>query len=328
VSLLWRPVAAEHLPRRVFLRRGVLDNARETVNWMSVPPVVCSNLGDSRKLDHDQLLTRGTHPRSDLPSDGRRYRSKVREGMSWGTIPDYAGYILWRGSYNESRVSNRAALDRIDEVGGWLTVVFDGGHAILYTIPSFDGKTEVGHRMVNWGIYTPQPDSLDFTEPSSVPPGHVTAELYTFFEEYLRCMPPDVEHLVGLSLLDELTIQPIYDELAVSYAADRVLLVGDAAAVLRPHTAAGATKALQDALTLEKLAKEATEWGEVLAAYDAERLDNANALVKVGRRLGRAQVGQTPNWDTMKPDDFEKWIEATLAGDKLYLYSHDAESTK
>jgi 2-polyprenyl-6-methoxyphenol hydroxylase-like FAD-dependent oxidoreductase len=141
-------------------------------------------------------------------------------------------------------------------------------------------------------------------------------------------MPPDVEHLVGLSLLDELTIQPIYDELAVSYAADRVLLVGDAAAVLRPHTAAGATKALQDALTLEKLAKEATEWGEVLAAYDAERLDNANALVKVGRRLGRAQVGQTPNWDTMKPDDFEKWIEATLAGDKLYLYSHDAESTK
>lgn len=76
--------------------------------------------------------------------------------MSWGTIPDYAGYILWRGSYNESRVSNRAALDRIDEVGGWLTVVFDGGHAIIYTIPSFDGKTEVGHRMVNWGIYTPQ----------------------------------------------------------------------------------------------------------------------------------------------------------------------------
>ncbi len=93
----------------------------------------------------------------------------------------------------------------------------------------------------------------------------------------------------------------------------------------RPHTGSGATKALQDALALEKIAATAENWDEVVDTYNRERVANGVSLVELGRRLGRAQVEETPDWATMEPDDFRDWIAATLAGDNLYLYSSDSD---
>lgn len=117
-------------------------------------------------------------------------------------------------------------------------------------------------------------------------------------------------------------MQPIYDHAIPRYVSGRALLIGDAATITRPHTASGATKALQDALTLERTCREHGSLDEALTAYDHERCVAGNELVELGRRLGRAQVEKTPDWASMTADDFEAWIRATLAGQRLYHYGN------
>jgi 2-polyprenyl-6-methoxyphenol hydroxylase-like FAD-dependent oxidoreductase len=271
------------------------------------------------------VLDDGSHARFDALVGADGYRSVVRQAMPWGSEADYAGYVFWRGNYDEARVTDRAYLDRADAAGAWTTVGFEGGHCILYPIPDFDHGSNPGERRINWGVYTSPPPGLDFTDPTSVPPGEVTPELYACLDAVLsRYFPEDVEALIRLTPRQEVSIQPIYDELAVHYTDGRVLLIGDAGAVTRPHTGSGATKALQDALALEKLAREADGWPTLLKAYDAERLATANTLVRLGRRLGHAQVEQTPDWAAMTPAGFEDWMAQTLAGERLYYYDDDA----
>ena len=158
---------------------------------------------------------------------------------------------------------------------------------------------------------------------TSIAPGEVDASLYSHLDKLLtESFPPDVESLIRLSRREEVSIQPIYDETVDSYTSGRVLLIGDAGTVTRPHTGSGATKALQDALALERIASQADTWDDLLRTYDSERVATGNSLVEMGRRIGRAQVEETPNWSAMTPADFDAWTQATLAGERLYFYGN------
>jgi 2-polyprenyl-6-methoxyphenol hydroxylase-like FAD-dependent oxidoreductase len=191
-------------------------------------------------------------------------------------------------------------------------------------IPDFDDRTDPGHRRVNWAVYTPQPPGLDFEEPTSIPPGEVPPELYAHLDALLSSsFPTDYQAVIRESPIEEVSIQPIYDQLIDSYVEGRVMLIGDAGAVTRPHTGSGATKALEDALCLERLGAEHLTWDDLLAAYDDERTSASNAVAELGRRIGHNQVEHTPEWGSMAPGDFESWIRQTLAGQQLYFYGND-----
>jgi 2-polyprenyl-6-methoxyphenol hydroxylase-like FAD-dependent oxidoreductase len=144
--------------------------------------------------DSDGVVVRlgtGSTERFDILVGADGYRSSVRARLHPGSKPDYAGYILWRGNYPESRVSDRTAIDHADEISAsLLTVCFDGGHGVFYMIPNFDHRTDPGHRRVNWAVYTAQPDGLDFSEPSSIPPGSVSGELYAHLDRVLSTSFP------------------------------------------------------------------------------------------------------------------------------------------
>ena len=267
----------------------------------------------------------GSSQRFDLLVAADGYRSVIRQQVVPSTKPEYAGYILWRGNYPESRLRNPAAIQRGTEAGAWHCICLDGGHGILYMIPDFNGRADPGHRRVNWGIYAPQPPELELSEPTSIPPGEVTSELYTHLDRLLAsAVPPDYQAVIRESPIEEVSIQPIYDELVDSYVHDRVALIGDAGTVTRPHTGSGATKALQDALCLARLGQEHHEWPDLLAAYDTERTAAGVSLVRLGRRMGRALVEQTPEWGTMTADDFDVWTKQTLSGERLYFYGNAA----
>lgn len=261
----------------------------------------------------------GTSADFDVVVGADGYRSRVRDAVQPDSAPEYAGYMLWRGNFPERELTDRKGMDSLDAAGSWLTVCFDGGHGVAYPIPDFADASK-GARRVNWAVYAKQPGGFDFTEPTSIPPGAVDAELFSHFEDLIeRAFPPLYRPLFG-SPRSEVSIQPIYDQLADRYVHDRIVLIGDAGTLSRPHTGSGATKAMQDARTLERLGQDHDDWESLLAAYDHDRTTTGDALVELGRRIGRDQVEHTPPWAQMSVADFEAWVAATLSGEQLYFY--------
>ncbi len=261
----------------------------------------------------------GAEHRFDLVVGADGYRSIARHHLHPDSAPRYGGYILWRGNFPSSRLADRAVWDEIVASGEWLSVGFDGGHAVMYPIPDF-GSEQGGDLRVNWAIYAPRPEALEIDGPSSIPPGAVSEACDVAFRSLLdETIPPELRPFFD-SPRHELSIQPIYDELVDTYVDGRVVLTGDAATLSRPHTGSGATKAIQDARLLEELGRTHTTWGPLLAAYDEDRTATGRTLVGLGRRIGRDQVESTPPWAEMTPEDFQAWTAGTLSGDTLYFW--------
>jgi 2-polyprenyl-6-methoxyphenol hydroxylase-like FAD-dependent oxidoreductase len=274
------------------------------------------------------LLDDGNQEHFDVLVGADGYRSEVRASIHPGTRPEYAGYILWRGNFPESRLVDREPLDVADETHSWHTICFPGGHGVFYMIPGEEERADIGHRRLNWAIYAAAPGGFTFDKPGSVSPGRIDqqleGELHWLVAEHF---PPWHASVIGLTQSQELSIQPIYDEKAPSYVAGRVLLLGDAGTVTRPHTGSGATKALQEAMLLEQLCSQHDDWNTVLDNYDRERTAAGNSIVELGRRIGAAQVENTPPWASMTPADFEQWVDDTLSGTKLYFYGDKDETS-
>lgn len=151
--------------------------------------------------------------------------------------------------------------------------------------------------------------------PTSLPPGTLTDALHSHLAHIAaELLPPYWGGLVGLTAPDELFVQPLYDFTAPRYATGRLLLTGDAATVARPHTGAGAVKALQDATALESALRSAPCWAEALRAYDSERTAAGRAMVELGRRLGHALVEAAPDWGSMDPPALEAWWQWAAVG--------------
>ncbi|MCP4382443.1 MAG: NAD(P)-binding protein [Hyphomicrobiales bacterium] len=249
------------------------------------------------------------------------FNSVVRHKLHPESRSAFAGYILWRGNYREQELADTALLAALDEEHAWLTVPFPGGHGVVYVIPDAAGGSRTGRRRINWAIYGPVPEQLSLDGVTSIPPGAVSMPVYAALDRLLKDhFPPRIAALIRQSPRQDVSIQPIFDNVVDTYRGRRALLVGDAGTMTRPHTARGATKALEDVLALEDIAREADTVDDLLDRYDAERCTAARDLSEIGQRIGRAQVLETPDWGRMTPAHFEDWIKATLAGKTLYLF--------
>lgn len=245
----------------------------------------------------------GAAERFDAVVGADGYRSLSRGLVDSGSRPVYAGYVVWRGDID---------LPALAESAGMITACFPGGHGNFYPIVSVTGQPRV-----NWVIYGSIPEPYRFSDPQSLPPGTVPDELLKVLwqtaEEHL---PPYWAEIVQATPDEAVSIQPLYDCFSDSYTGGRVLLAGDAGTVARPHTGGGAMKAMQDCLALQRICEQPGSggWAEVLSAYDEQRRPACNALVELGRRLGRPLVTHSPAWDTMQEADFQAWYTATMAG--------------
>ncbi|QKW05180.1 monooxygenase [Streptomyces sp. NA04227] len=248
----------------------------------------------------------GGRERFDVVIGADGYRSVVRDTMFPGLKPTYAGYLGWRGAtVGTPECPPEVAADL--EWTDLRTVVFPGGHCVLYLIP--DGA---GGVRVNWVLYTTPPEHLavplDLRTPTSLPPGRLTTELSDFARDLVsKHFPPFWAECVLRTPREESFIQPIYDLEVPHYATGRLALAGDAATVARPHTGGGAVKALQDALVLENSWREGGSWQEIAATYDEDRTALGASIVDLGRRFGQVQVVDTPNWEAMRTPDFDAW---------------------
>ena len=90
----------------------------------------------------------------------------------------------------------------------------------------------------------------------------------------------------------------LYDVQALPrWSAGRVMLIGDAAHAVSPHSGQGASMALEDGLVLAKaLATHRFDHGAAFAAFEAERRPRTDKVIAMGRRSGdlkrRGPVGK------------------------------------
>ncbi len=244
-----------------------------------------------------------------LGADG--YRSRTRRMVDPAARPEFAGYVLWRGAYPITELPQPVPGALRDQA---VAIVYPGGHSLMMFIPD----PQPPGSSVYWAVYYQPAQPLPHDADPVV--GDLLPGLEALVTEHF---PPYWAEVVLRTKRDTTVVHSILDVQSSRYTADRIALIGDAASVARPHTGSGAVKALQDALALGRLRCEHADWDTVLARYDEQRRPAGDALVELGRRLGEAQVTDTPPWTAMSPDDLAAWMRSVLEGRHVYFY--DAE---
>lgn len=101
-----------------------------------------------------------------------------------------------------------------------------------------------------------------------------------------RTLPGPFVELIGQS---HVFMQPVFDLPPSRMVADRVMLLGDAAGTVRPHTASGTSKALGDAATLARALHGWTPPAGLpqqrLGSWEAHRLAHLESVARSGMRL-------------------------------------------
>ena len=219
-------------------------------------------------------------------------RSSVRRQLLPGLDPSYAGYVAWRGLVAEPALDaqHRALLD------GVFAFQHQGDNMLLeYLVPGEDGATGPGQRRWNWVWYRKAPhqslpdlltDKAGRVRQFSVPPG----ALQERHAEALRTAAQDLLAPPFLALVEataEPFMQLITDLAAPRMAFGRVVLVGDAAFVPRPHTAGSSAKAAANALSLaQALALDAEPVEQRLRRWEVLQLRAGRQMTDAGRRMG------------------------------------------
>ena len=220
-------------------------------------------------------------------------QSVCRRSLLPGAVPEYAGYVAWRGL-----VAERDLLPSLNRVFSEKFTFFLGRNTqiLCYLIPGVSGELTRGERLLNWVWYwnVPGGDALretltdrdGKTHEYSVPEGRVRHDLLKDQKAVAReVLPEAFGRLVAET--DEPFLQVIHDLSVPRMAFGRTCLVGDAAFVPRPHTAASTAKAITNATTLaESLGSHGNDVAAALRDWEPAQLRLGRWLEEHGRALG------------------------------------------
>ncbi|ACB94196.1 FAD binding domain-containing protein [Beijerinckia indica] len=221
--------------------------------------------------------------------------SVVREAVIGQPSPSlYAGYVAWRGLFPEQALPKDAAEILLDRFAFY---TMPRSHILGYVVAGPNGEMAPGKRRYNWVWYRPAPGRQGLDEALtdakgqihrySLAPGALSQERREgLLSEAAMLLPPPFAAAVGAE--PQPFIQAIFDFEAPKMAKDCVALLGDAAFVVRPHTAMGVAKAAGDALALRIRLAESADIESALVAYDRDRRPVGVSIAARGRQLGKA----------------------------------------
>jgi 2-polyprenyl-6-methoxyphenol hydroxylase-like FAD-dependent oxidoreductase len=177
---------------------------------------------------------------------------------------------------------------------------------IAYPVAGKNNTVELGKRRYNFVWYRPADESTTLRDmvtdatgkrwPDGIPPPLIRPELLALTRQAARdVLAPQFAEMVEKT--ESLFFQPIFDLESRQLAFGRVVLLGDAAFVARPHCGMGVTKAAGDAVELVKALADGADIVAALKAYEKLRVQFGEFIVEHARALGaymQAQI-RTPH---------------------------------
>jgi 2-polyprenyl-6-methoxyphenol hydroxylase-like FAD-dependent oxidoreductase len=166
---------------------------------------------------------------------------------------------------------------------------------LVYLIPGANADASVGHRLINWVWYV-SAHAQDLTRlltdrhgrqhHNSLPEGGATDESVSELRTRAKHeVHPRMAELIEMT--PDPFIQTIVDVVVPRTVFGRACLLGDAAFVVRPHTAGATAKAAREAILLADCLQEAPgELNSALSRFQSAQLRYGNELHQYGVALG------------------------------------------
>lgn len=230
-----------------------------------------------------------------IGADG--YHSVVRKYIVPDVHPRYAGYVAWRGLIPEPELNSDEVAFFADKFSLY---PYQNSHMLSYLVPGPNGELSKGKRLLNWVWYlnkTTQELSRLMTDKAgrqhefTIPAGSVSNESIKELQQNAALSLPPIlaERVIQTS---EPFIQVIFDLAVTRMYNNRIAIIGDAAFVVRPHTASGTAKAFRDSISLASLLKKINDPAIALAHWNEQQISQAENLVYYGKQLAsRSQLG-------------------------------------
>jgi 2-polyprenyl-6-methoxyphenol hydroxylase-like FAD-dependent oxidoreductase len=267
------------------LRASFPDDRYHTGSQLALPTLngsrVATKLATGKTIESDLFVA----------ADGSN--SDVRQRLLPEVRPNYAGYVAWRGTLDEADAAPRLRCFFDDSFT--FSAARSGGHILVYFIPGAAADVRAGHRRLNWVWYV-RADEAEVarllvdkdgnSHRASLSPGLARPDAVSGLHALAkREVHPMLAELVAAT--PKPFVQTIVDVVVPKTLFGRILLTGDAAFVVRPHTAGATAKAAYDALVLGKnlgLARSNVDVG--LEEVERLQLEYGGSLVQYGVELG------------------------------------------
>ncbi len=257
-----------------------------------------STLSDIEEHDGGRLVSAAIDGKARIEADvlvcADGAQSASRRRLLPDVAPSYAGYVAWRGTLDEAD----APVDLIQYFEDAFTFceARSGGHILIYFIPGDRSDPTPGKRRLNWVWYVradeAERDRLLMDRDGhqhhaslaqgSAPPSTIAA----LVDRARREVHPMLAKLVEAT--SEPFLQTIVDVVVPRMVFGRTCLLGDAAFVVRPHTAGAAAKAARDASVLASALKRARQNIDAgLGSFEETQLEYGRGMTDYGIALGR-----------------------------------------
>ncbi|TPK75284.1 FAD binding domain-containing protein [Mesorhizobium sp. B2-4-17] len=206
--------------------------------------------------------------------------------------PRYAGYIAWRGLLAEDRMS---PVSRDTLHGDFGFANNKGSHILGYLVPGADNDVRPGHRIYNWVWYRVVDEKMlaevmtdrDGKSRGYAIPEGLLAERWVdhVHREAQNLLPPGFRDVVQAT--PQPFAQAIRDLASDRMVSGRAIILGDAASIPRPHTAASTLKAAANAIALaDELAASPDDVDAALAQWEPPQVMYGKYLEKQGVETG------------------------------------------
>jgi 2-polyprenyl-6-methoxyphenol hydroxylase-like FAD-dependent oxidoreductase len=239
------------------------------------------------------IFADGTQDTGDLSIGADGANSTVRRSILPSYEPRYAGYVAYRGLVDETQLDPETAALMTER---FVFYQFPNSHILQYVIPGEDESLVPGNRRFNWVWYVNHDEERELPRiltdrngkrrDYSIPPGTIAPEVEQEMRSYAdRVLAPPFQRLVAAT--KEPFVQAILDLGVPQMAFGRIALVGDAAFIPRPHTAASVSKGAANAIALaDALVARDRDVPKALNAWETDQLRLGMYLWKAGQDLG------------------------------------------